>query len=307
MKLRYRNYCVVYNYIVMFDHLFTEHGLSLDRLRNFLMVVEAGSIAEAADREPSRQSLLSRQISELETYFGVELTRRAGKGIEITDAGLELAEVARRCFDGLQDYKLRKASQRPLLRIGAGFSSMQWLITPHLKQLRDVLDAEFELVRMRSRDAATMLRKGELDMAVVREDAIRPDDKQIQTAKLGVCGYAWFGSKERKLPIAIPSGGGQFEQAIEEAIAGANLEVVRCGSQLQMASLVVDEQACAVLPEIASSAFRRMDWITRKPFPALKHYKRKWVLAASRRQMETRGVSDQQFKQCGEILNVDEL
>ena len=291
----------------MFDHLFTEHGLSLDRLRNFLMVVEKGSIAEAADREPSRQSLLSRQISDLALYFGVELTRRDGKGIQITDEGLELAEVARRCFDSLQDYKLRKAKQRPMLRIGAGFSTMQWLISPHLKDLSRFLDAELELVRMRSRDAAMMLRKGELDMVVVRADAISKDDKQIQTAVLGECGYAWFGSKQKKLPVAIPSGGGQFEITLVDAIGGANLEMIRCGSQLQMASLVIDEQACAVLPEIASNAFRKMDWITQKPFPALKHYKRKWVLAASKRQLETRGISDQQFKQCAELLGFNEL
>ena len=45
----------------MFDELFKRSGLSLDRLANFLAVVDAGSIAAAADNGstvalPSRNS-----------------------------------------------------------------------------------------------------------------------------------------------------------------------------------------------------------------------------------------------------------
>ena len=51
-----------YDYIVMFEHLFSERGLSLDRLKTLIEVARAGSIAGAARGDSARQSLYSRQI-----------------------------------------------------------------------------------------------------------------------------------------------------------------------------------------------------------------------------------------------------
>ena len=68
-----------------FERLFDVSGLSLDRLRTFLRVVEAGNLSKAASGDTTRQSQFSRQIKEMESFFGVALTRRVGRRIEITD------------------------------------------------------------------------------------------------------------------------------------------------------------------------------------------------------------------------------
>ena len=60
----------------MFENLFSEHGLSLERLRTLQLVSEAGSIAAAARGDTTRQSQYSRQLKELEQFFGTTLTRR---------------------------------------------------------------------------------------------------------------------------------------------------------------------------------------------------------------------------------------
>lgn len=302
MCVEYREILMYHDFIVMYEELFQYHGLSLDRLRNFLMIAEKGSIAAVAERDPSRQSLLSRQVRELESYFGVELTRRHGKGIVITEHGRELAEVARRCFDGLQDFKLRKAGRKPLIRIGAGFSTMQWLITPHLKELGKILTAELEMVRMRSRDAAGMLTRGELDFAVVRADAVEAAEAQLEVFALGGCGYSLYGA-EGDLPLAVPTGGGRFEQELLAAIGESECERIHCGSLLQMAALVIDEQARAVLPDIASHAFRKMEWVKKTEFPPMEKYRREWVMAAGKRQMETRGIGRSQLLGCARRLS----
>ena len=83
-----------YDYIVMFEHLFSERGLSLDRLKTLIEVARAGSIAGAARGDSARQSLYSRQIKELEEFFGVELTRRRGKVLVLTRPGWELVRRA---------------------------------------------------------------------------------------------------------------------------------------------------------------------------------------------------------------------
>lgn len=88
-----------------FDRLFSLSGLSLDRLRTFLAVAESGSIAKAAKGDATRQSQFSRQVKELEGFFGIALTRRVGRRIEITEEGSRLALIIRRQFGELDDFQ----------------------------------------------------------------------------------------------------------------------------------------------------------------------------------------------------------
>ncbi len=57
----------------MFESLFSERGLSLDRLKVLIEVRDAGSIAQAAPGDPVRQSQYSRQLRELSEFFGCEV------------------------------------------------------------------------------------------------------------------------------------------------------------------------------------------------------------------------------------------
>lgn len=89
----------------MFEALFSKAGLSLDRLRSFLEMAEAGGIAKAAPGDAVRQSQISRQIRELEEFFGTELTLRRGKGLVLTPAGSRLADLIRGQLQGLDDFR----------------------------------------------------------------------------------------------------------------------------------------------------------------------------------------------------------
>ena len=79
----------------MFDKLFAESGLSLDRLKALLAVGSAGNIVKAAGGDPIKQSQYSRQIKELEDFFQTRLTERDGKAIRLTASGKELARISR--------------------------------------------------------------------------------------------------------------------------------------------------------------------------------------------------------------------
>ena len=79
----------------MFERVFAESGLSLDRLRALVEVGAAGSIVRAAGGDPGRQSQYSRQIKELEDFFQTGLVERHGKGIRLTAGGRELARISR--------------------------------------------------------------------------------------------------------------------------------------------------------------------------------------------------------------------
>src|SRR6266496_1122361 len=89
--------------MVKFKSLFQKTGLSLDRLRNFALIADAGGLSLAAGGASSRMSLFSKQVRELEAFFGVALTVRQGRAVKLTDAGRELAQLARAHLGGLAD------------------------------------------------------------------------------------------------------------------------------------------------------------------------------------------------------------
>jgi len=111
-----------------FERLFTVSGLSLDRLHTFLRVAEAGNLAKAAKGEDSKQSQFSRQIKELEAFFGVGLTRRVGRRIEITSEGNQLALIIRRKFGELDDFRESMAGRSVNIRFGSQGSVIDWLL-----------------------------------------------------------------------------------------------------------------------------------------------------------------------------------
>ena len=113
-------------YMDKYSSLLSKGGLSLDRLHNFCLIAEAGGLTRAAGGDPGKLSLFSRQIRDLEEFFGVELKRRHGKGIVITDAGRRLAQLTRAHLLGLEDFQ-REARQLPMqLSIATGNSILEW-------------------------------------------------------------------------------------------------------------------------------------------------------------------------------------
>jgi DNA-binding transcriptional LysR family regulator len=113
----------------MFAELLQQRGLSLDRLQSFCLVAQAGGVTKAAKGDPAKQSLYSRQIKELEEYFGAELMRRKGRGIVLTAAGERLNVLARECFASLLDFKSGCKGLPVEIVIGAGESIIDWVLT----------------------------------------------------------------------------------------------------------------------------------------------------------------------------------
>src|ERR1700677_1193840 len=121
----------------MFAQMLSKGGLSLDRLNNFCRIAEAGGITKAAEGDPGKQSLYSRQIKELETFFGVELKMRRGKGIVLTDAGQQLARLARAHLIGLVDFRRTAQNMPRRISIGSGNSVIEWVLTPRMGALSE--------------------------------------------------------------------------------------------------------------------------------------------------------------------------
>ncbi len=283
-----------------FDNLFAITGLSLDRLRTFLQVVEAGNISKAALGDATKQSQFSRQIKEMEAFFGVALTRRVGRRIEITEEGNRLALLIRRQFSELDDFRESMAGRSINVRIGSQGSILNWLVMPKLMALQNIGNVTLELEQMRSLDVVRAVADGRLDFGIVREDALPAESNRW---KFGQVGYALFvpkalAKKQKSLqgiiatiPIVDLLPGGQFTERWHEWLEKQQLRpriMARVSSFTDAAKIVLAGHAAAVLPDLATVEFdaKKFDYY---PLPAMKS--RFLALIANARSMDRAGLT----------------
>ena len=266
-----------------FNKLFSRTGLSLERLRTLCELDAAGSYARMAPDDRGRQSLFSRQISELEEFFGgIELVKRSGRGIEITKAGRELSRAVRLHFRQLEEFLTEHTGQSAHFHIAAGNSIIEWLLIPRLAALQKIApEITFRFSDMRSSEIAGALREHQVDFGVLRSNTVSHPLKQRDCGTMGYRIYGAKGSKEidiLKAPLAL-IGAGEFRTAVEELAFSAQLPLrvaYECQSHSQCALLVKAGVASSILPDIAADAMKGHPSI--QP-PWLKKYTRKMAVA----------------------------
>lgn len=92
--------------------------LNYKHLRYFWMVAKSGAIARAGEQLHLTPQAISGQLRELEDALGVELFRRAGRGLEVTDAGRRILSYAEEIFalgDELLEVARDQTTRRSLL------------------------------------------------------------------------------------------------------------------------------------------------------------------------------------------------
>ena len=298
-----------------FEPLFSLSGLSLDRLRSFLEVEEAGNLAKAAKGDPVRQSQFSRQVKELEGYFGVALTRRVGRRIEITDEGHRLAVLIRRHFSELNDFRESMAGRPVGVKLGAAASLLEWSVIPRLSRCIEALGGvTLELETLRSADIVRGVADGRCDFGLVREDAV---PKGMKRWKLGTVGYSRFAPKVawkrnagvmeviHRHPMASLPSGGQFHEQWSSWLAKNALRpnvVARAVSFTQLARLVRHAGLAAVLPDNSAVEFDpakilsvAMPWAHQRPI----------VLLANPRSLDRAGIHERAAPSLAEVLKLN--
>ena len=71
---------------------------SLKAVKSFVAAAKYLSFTRAAEALCVTQAAISRQVRELETYLGVELFKRAGRAVELTEAGAIFFDAAQMSF-----------------------------------------------------------------------------------------------------------------------------------------------------------------------------------------------------------------
>src|SRR5258708_22149301 len=107
-------------------------------IETFLMVIDNGSIAEAARRLNLTAAAVAKRIHALESEIGSVLVMRSGRTIRPTEAGAAIIERARRFLAEARDFKSIAVTDRPSgpLRLGAISTALSRLLPAILAFLK---------------------------------------------------------------------------------------------------------------------------------------------------------------------------
>ena len=253
----------------MIDDLFAKGGLSLERLRTFVEIVAASGISKAAPGNPTKQSQYSRQLKELEEYFGAELIQRGKGKFIVTQEGRELFRLVQAQLGGLEEFLKRSTNARVDLRIGAGEAWLNWLVIPALDQFQKRCTKVTPVLHnLTNEEIDQWLADGRLDIGLVRDQKGKVTFRRRSVAavqyRLFAPGTWRVGRKNpnegilRNMHIALLD-----ESRISEAILalarkrGFQLNVfLRATSYMQLVQAVQGGYCAAVLPTIARSQFK---------------------------------------------------
>lgn len=279
---------------VMDESLFSRGGLSLERLESLCKLAEHGSLTKAADGDPVRQSQFSRQLRDLGQFFEVELTRRRGKGIELTKAGKELAILSREILGGLEMFRRAQRGESSVVRIGAGESLIQWHVLPRLQALRRAMpNVLFELRNRRGEDILTQVMESDLDFGLIGDEQLPAG---MGAVKIGTLRYALFVQGRRStrfswrqalgLPWIGLEGNGRLMRSFQNAATHQGFALkpaVLCSSLPAVSKALATSGGFALLPEAA-----RLDGLAAVDAPFLRQFDRVVRLVWSERRLAIR-------------------
>lgn len=110
----------------------------LNALRAFEIAARHGNFSKAARELGVAQPAVTRHITNLEGWLGMELFVRSGNSVEVTSQGYEIAELVTSAFDrlelGLGQYTAKQGNE---IVIGASFGITHLWLMPQITAMRD--------------------------------------------------------------------------------------------------------------------------------------------------------------------------
>lgn len=143
-------------------------------------VSRAGSVTAAAERMNLSQSAVSHAISKLEKRYKVSVWRKSGRGLQLTQAGKYLLQLADRLVPEL-DYAERvladiSRGRRGAMRIGMECHPCEkWLMRVTRPYLAEWPDIELEIRTAFRFDGVAALQAHEIDVLVTPDPVMLPD------------------------------------------------------------------------------------------------------------------------------------
>ena len=133
-----------------------------------------GTIAAAAEALAFTPSAVSQQLAQLQREAGVELFRKVGRRLELTDAGRTLAARADELLARVEEIETELAAQagdvRGTVRVAAFQTAAMVLVVPALDGLAAAHPRlRVELAEVEAEESLPLLARGGLDVAIAEE------------------------------------------------------------------------------------------------------------------------------------------
>jgi aminoethylphosphonate catabolism LysR family transcriptional regulator len=237
------------------------------QLRSFHAVAREGSATKASRVLNVSQPTITTQIKELETHYNLELFRRHGRRLELTDLGRELLSFTHRFFDIEVEMSgfLESAYDlvRGHLRIGA---VGPYPLMKFLKLYREAYpDVTVSIDLGNSADVLQGLRDQRTDVGIVSQTKANPDFLIIRFGRQNVIAFVsinhpWSGRKSIRLAdldgqnMVMREEGSTTRHVVEKALAEKKVQpnvVMEVGSREAVWEAVAEGHGVGVISEIS--------------------------------------------------------
>lgn len=242
-------------------------GISIERLASFCEIVNAGSIVAASRESGVAQGQYSRQIRDLERALETKLFEKEGRSLRLTKDGMKLAALTRAYFTGLADMTGHEGTMRPL-KMGAAESIMRWVLVPRYQEVLTAVGGRLDVENHRTNRIIELVLNGDLDLGVVRSDAVTDDLEAtpfpplrytLMVPRCVLPDKSATGIRSvRELPLVLIDGDGRFVRSVTRLLAQNELPTKIVG-RVESFSLAVElakvMSAATIVPKQAAREF----------------------------------------------------
>lgn len=213
--------------------------MNLDFYRNYIEIIDCGTLSGAARKLHIAQSALSGQIRALEESYGAVLFLRTNRRLELTETGRLLYEKAKN-IAALEDAARREieaheAGSCGTVRIGMTQAYPDVQMTELLLRFQKENPLiHYEFYEVNSGEVIELLRNGIVEIGIVRTSGVLPPDLSEKLAfQQQLCAFCCYNnpwitpygrttslSSLQDVPLAISRG---FSERIKEIFARADM------------------------------------------------------------------------------------
>jgi DNA-binding transcriptional LysR family regulator len=245
--------------------------MDLKKLELFMLVAELGSLSRAAKAADMAQSLVSRNIAQLEQEWGDRLFQRTGRGVVLSDFGRFVQPEVRVLLDQASRLQsaVKEAAGVPTgtVHVGVLPSMSRRLVT----QLFEAMQKAAPAVRLHFIEGFSgyldeQLLSGRLDFAVINRYGPSPDRGEDVLGYVDTC---LIGSKDRlpfqeavtfqelsDMPLVLPAAPNGLRSILDQTSRqkGVALNIaLEVDTLSAMKDVALSGVACTVLPLFAVS------------------------------------------------------
>jgi len=146
---------------------------SYGKLGSLLALAGAESLAAAAESKNRASSSLSRDIKDLESFFGCKLRQNDGRLAQLSAQGIELVHLLRRHLHELKEFRDKHTNGLHEVSFATGDSLLHLIVLPKLQALQKEFSRTIvNVAALRTFEIIQGLQNFSLDLGLLRLDSI---------------------------------------------------------------------------------------------------------------------------------------